>query len=136
MEAQYAKPLPIVTADNRAYWAAAKAHRFELPKCRTCGAWIYPIAPLCQRCWSEDIEWAPLSGLGSVSSWVVYHRAFDPSFKDDLPYMVVEIEIDEGVRLISNLVDTEPDAVYRGMRVMVTFDDVTPDITLVKFATA
>jgi len=50
--------------------------------------------------------------------------------------MVVEIELDEGVRLISNLVGTGPDAIYRGMRVMVTFDDVTPEVTLVKFARA
>ena len=132
----YQKPLPLITRDNGPYWQAAKHHELRLPKCNHCGSWVYPIAPLCQECWSDDLVWTQLGGHGVVSSWVVYHRAFDPSFEADLPYMVVQVDLDEGVRLMSNLIDVQRGDVYAGMPVRVEFEDVTPDIALVKFRDA
>ncbi len=129
----YAKPLPVITTTNAPYWNAAKNHELKLPRCRECAAWVYPIARMCQACWSEDLEWAQMSGFGRVSSWVVYHRAFHPAWLDEVPYAVVQVDLDEGIRLISNLVDVPPEEIVEGLPVMVAFDDVTPDVTLVKF---
>ena len=75
-----------------------------------------------------------MSGLGRVHSHVVFHRAFHPAFTHDVPYVVAVIELDEGPRLLSNIVGAGPEGVRCGTRVAVTYDDVTPDVTLPKFA--
>lgn len=132
----YTKPLPIVTPVNKPFWDAAKRHELVLPRCKDCGAWTFPLGPMCQSCWSENLEWARASGRGVVTTWVVFHRAFDPSFTDDIPYAVVQVELEEGVRYISNLVGVAPNAIKPGMRVEAVFDDVTPEISLLKFRPA
>lgn len=129
----YAKPLPQITERNRPFWEAAKRHELRLPRCKECRSWVFPIAPMCQQCWSEDLAWERCSGRGTVSSWVVYHRAFDPSFAEDVPYAVVQVDLEEGVRFISNLVDIAPNQINAGLQVEAVFDDVTPEISLIKF---
>jgi uncharacterized protein len=130
----YKKPLPRITAANAPFWRAAKAHELRLPRCRPCRAWVYPIGPMCQQCWSEDLEWDALSGRGRVSSWVVFRRAFDPAFAPEIPYVVAQIDLAEGIRFISNIVGAAADELSAGMPVKAVFDDVTDDIALVKFA--
>jgi uncharacterized OB-fold protein len=129
----YAKPLPVLTPGNLPFWEASKAHEFKIPRCAECRAWVFPIAPMCQNCWSDVLAWEPLSGWGIVSSWVVFHRAFDPSYTADVPYAVVQIDLDEGIRFISNLTDVAPHEIRVGLPVEAFIDDVTPDVTLVKF---
>ncbi len=129
----YRKPLPTITSANEPFWTAAKAHVLKLPRCSDCGHWVYPIAPMCQHCWSENLAWQALSGRGTISSWVVFHRAFDPSFAADIPYLVVEVNLEEGMRFLSNIVDVSAAEIYAGMPVEAVFDDVTAAITLVKF---
>jgi uncharacterized protein len=131
--AEYPKPVPRFTAANLPYWRATRAHELRLPRCRDCGRWVYPIAQMCQQCWSEDLVWSALSGSGTVSSWVVVHRAFDPSFAADVPYMVVQVELEEGMRFISHVIDVAPTQMYAGMPVVAVFEDVTDEVTLVKF---
>lgn len=129
----HTKPLPQVTASNAPFWAAAKRGELMFLRCSDCGAWNFPAGPVCQRCWSENLEWRLASGRGVVSSWVVFRRAFDPSFEADVPYAVVEVEVEEGVRLISNLVDVPVAKVHRGMPVQAVFDSVDDDVSLIKF---
>jgi uncharacterized OB-fold protein len=88
---------------------------------------------VCYTCWSENLEWSTASGFGYVSSWVVFHRAFDPSFEAELPYAVAQVDLEEGVRLISNLVKVPLADIRPGMLVEAVFEDVTADISLVKF---
>jgi uncharacterized OB-fold protein len=129
----YAKPLPVLTTGNLRFWQASRAHELRIPRCTECRSWIFPIAPMCQNCWSETLNWELVSGRGIVSSWVVFHRAFDPSFAADVPYAVVQVDLEEGVRFISNLTDVALDEIRVGLLVEAVFDDVTPDVTLVKF---
>jgi uncharacterized protein len=129
----YKKPLPRITASNAPFWKAAKAHELKLPRCTDCRHWVFPIAPWCQRCWSENLEWEKLSGRGKISSWVIVRRAFDPSFEADVPYMVVQVDLEEGMRFISNVVDVSIAEIHADMPVTAIFEDVTPEISLVKF---
>ena len=129
----YRKPLPVVTPGNRPFWAAAQAHALRVPRCSVCGSWVFPIAPICQNCWSESLNWDLVSGRGVVTSWVVFHRAFDPAFALDVPYAVVQVQLEEGIRLISNLVDVAPSEIRVGLPVEIDFVDVTSEVTLVKF---
>ncbi len=132
----YPKPLPRITPDNRPFWDAVRRHELRLPKCQECGTVWYPLGPVCPECLSERYQWDRMSGRGKVSSWVVFHQAYFAEFADDLPYAVVQVELEEGLRLTSNLVGVPNDAITIGMPVEIVFEDVTPGVTLPRFRAA
>lgn len=78
----------------------------------------------------------PVSGRGKVFSYVVYHRVYHPGFADEVPYTVALVELEEGPRMISNIIGIPPDEVACEMPVQVIYEDVTDDVTLPKFAPA
>jgi len=126
-------PPPILTEENRGHWDAAKHHEFRLQRCRSCHLVRFPIAYNCPNCLSPDHEWALLSGRGRVSSWVVFHKAYWSGVSARLPYIVAQIELEEGPRYTSNIVGLSADAMHVDMPVEVVFDDVTDSLTLPKF---
>lgn len=130
----YAKPLPGVTDKNMApYWEAAKRHELRMQRCGNCDYVRFPPAVHCPECLEENDEWVKLSGRGAVWSFGVYHHLFNRAFADDIPYNVALVQLEEGPRLVTNIVGVENDAIEMGMPVEVTFDDVTEEVTLVKF---
>jgi len=131
--AGYQKPLPEITPAMRPFWEAARHHQLAVQRCRGCGAHRFPARDICSRCLSREADWVPVSGRGAVLSWAVMHQVYHPGFAADVPYAVVVIELEEGARLVSNLVDCPLDAIAAGMPVEVVFEDVTPDVTLPKF---
>ena len=136
MEKTYRKPLPYVDEDTAPFWESMKRHEFVLFRCKVCGAWYFPVtfcrnhknAPL-----FGNMEWAMASGKGKVFTFVIHHRAFDPAFADDVPYVFAEIETDEGPLIGSNVVGCDSSEVYIGMPVEVVFEDITEEFTLPKF---
>jgi uncharacterized OB-fold protein len=132
----YARPLPAVTNLNRAFWDGLREHRLVLPRCNSCGRHWYPPGPWCPYCWSRVFDWVTLSGRGQVSSWVVFHQPYFRAFADDVPYHVVEVELAEGPRLLSSLIDVPNDKISLGLEVEMCFDDVTPELTLPRFRAA
>ena len=129
----HAKPLPRVTADNRPFWEAARRHELALQRCEDCTRFRYPPAPVCPECLSERFTWTPVSGRGTVTTFVIVHRPYFASFAADLPYNVVQVQLDEGPRLTANLVGVANADLRIGARVEVVFDDVTPDVTIPRF---
>ena len=129
----YAKPLPPDDPANRPFRDGAKRGVLMLQRCLDCGRHRFPAARYCVQCHGERNEWVATSGAGVVESYCTFHRAYWPAFAPDVPYDVVQVRLDEGVRLFSNLVGGKP---RTGMRVRATFDPVTPEVTLVKFAAA
>ena len=133
MGAEYEKPLPGVSNLNRPYWEGLARHEFNLPQCHGCGHVWYPPTPWCPRCHSRDIGWAAMSGRGRVNSWTVVHVTGLRGFRGDVPYNVAEVTLDEGPRLITNLVDVEPGSIRVGMPVEIVYDDVAAELTLARF---
>jgi uncharacterized OB-fold protein len=129
----YRKPLPRITEENRPFWEAARHHQLRLQCCAGCGRFRYPPAPVCPGCLSGEAEWTPVSGRGTVSTFVIVHQRYFEAFAADLPYHVVQVMLDEGPRLTANLVDVPNDQLRIGMAVEVVFDDVTPEISLPRF---
>jgi len=129
----YAKPLPQVTPEMKPFWDAARRHELVVQRCTGCGTHRFPARDICSRCLSRDAAWIPVSGRGSVFSWAIMHQVYHPGFAAEVPYAVVVIELDEGARLVSNLVDCAPADIRAGMPVEVVFDDVAPDVSLPKF---
>jgi uncharacterized OB-fold protein len=132
-EVQYQKPLPAISSLNRPYWEGLKQHELRMQKCDGCGLIWHPASPLCPQCWSRKFTWTQLSGRGRISSWVVFHQAYFRSFEGDVPYNVVEVELEEGPRLMANLIGAANGEIRCGMPVEIVFDDVTEEITLAKF---
>lgn len=125
---------PLVDNENRGYWEAAKKHELRIQKCQNCGLRVHPPRPMCPRCLSTEKEWALSSGRGIIYSWVnfVYDKSAYPGIK--VPYAVVIVEMeDEGIRILTNVVDMTPDDIYIGMPVQAVFDDIDDELTLVKF---
>ncbi len=131
-EQKISRPLPIITTANRGFWEATKKNELRLQQCLSCKRFRYPISIVCPFCHSTDYEWALTKGRGIVDAWVVYHQPFHPAFTD-VPYAVVQVKLEEGPRLFSNLVDVDPKDIRGGMPVTALFEDVNEEVTLVKF---
>jgi len=94
-----------ITPLNEPYWKSLAEGRLVYQRCRACRhAWL-PARSHCPQCLSDDREWAPASGKARLVSWIVYHHAYHESVADRLPYTVAVVELDEGPRLTSNVVD-------------------------------
>jgi len=131
--AEYDKPLPIPSAESQAYWEALRERRLMMPRCDDCRRHWFPPALLCPHCNSAAWTWTQTSGRGRIFSYVVYHRVYHPAFAAEVPYAVAVIELDEGPRMISNVVGIAPDKLVCDMPVEVVFEAVTDAITLPKF---
>jgi uncharacterized OB-fold protein len=129
----YAKPLPQITDENRAFWEGTRAGRLLMQRCDACSHLRFPISIVCPECLSPDHSWKPVSGTGEVFSYVVFHQIYDRTFADDVPYNVALVQLDDGPRMFSNIVGVPNDAVQVGTRVQVVFDAVTDEITLPRF---
>jgi hypothetical protein len=136
MSEKYEKLLPRINEMSRPYWEGAKRHELLLQKCQECGHYRYPPGETCPSCLSDKLEWVKVSGRGSVYTWTVFHQAYHPAYKDDIPYAVVVVELEEGPRMITNLVNCRIEDIKMGMPVEVVFDDVTEEVSLPKFRPA
>jgi len=116
------------------FWEAVKEHELKLQRCAECKQWLAPPRPMCPNCQSQESEWVPASGRGTVHSFVTYQESPHPAFL--APYSVVLVDLEEGVRVVSNPAGIEPDELEIGMPVEVVYEDVDDDLTLFKFKKA
>ena len=138
MAQQYNKPLPVAQPDTDYYWEKTKQHELWLKHCNDCNNTFFYPRDICPHCFSRNTKWIQASGKGTVHTFAIVHRPPDPSFKDDVPFVVAMVDLEEGPRMPTNLVEVEPDPekISVGMAVEVTFDDVTEDVSLPKFKPA
>ena len=135
MTTEYTKPVPIPANEalTKPFWEATKRHELILPRCNTCAVtFLYP-RERCPDCLSGDLGWTQVSGKGRVHSFTIIEQPVNREFWEDLPYIYAIIQLEEGPRMISNVVDCGVDEVQIDMPVIAVFDDVTTDVTLVKF---
>jgi len=132
----YEKPLPIVDPESAPYWLALKENRLILKHCRDCGRHHFYPRALCPHCHSDALEWRDARGTGSIYSFTIARRPAGPAFKADAPYVVAVVELDEGARMMTNIVTEHVEAVRIGQRVAVAFEAATDEITLPKFRPA
>ena len=127
------KPLPAVTEDGAPYWEGCRQGQLRAQRCTACGHIRWPPSALCPRCLADGTEWRALSGRGTVYSFIVVHRPQHPAFFGDAPYNVATVELDEGIRLHTSVVDCANDTLAVGMAVEVVFDRVNDEVTLPRF---
>ena len=129
-------PLPLIEFDNEEYWKGCKEHKLLLQRCANCKAFRHPPRPMCPHCNSMEKEYVPSSGKGTIYSHTMVRRPTHPAFAEKIPYNVILVELEEGVRIFSNLVDAGEEALKIGTPVGVFFEDVSEDIALPKFKVA
>lgn len=125
--------LPVRYPEEEPYWAAAAEGRLVMPHCRACGRLFFPVGPVCPKCLSPDLGWREMSGRGTVSSFVVYHKGWSAWLAEHIPYGVVQVELDEGPRLTTGLLGISADSIHIGLPVRATFEQVTDEIALLQF---
>ena len=131
-------PMPAASAETVGWWEAAADHRLVVQRCSACGRTRHPPGPVCPRCRSTASEWWPVPGTGTVYTFTIVRQAFIASLRDRIPYVVIAVELDDagGARLVSNLVDAEPDEVTVGMAVEVVWEDMGPELAVPRFRPA
>jgi uncharacterized OB-fold protein len=130
----YDKLVPSPTPETQPYWDGLKEGRLRLQRCAGCGKVRHYPRPVCDACWSMAVDWVDAAGTGTVHSWTVTHYAFHPGFKGDLPYLLLTVDLAEGVRMNARARGIETPQV--GLPVKVAFETATEDLTLPVFEPA
>ena len=130
----FEKPLPEPSPETRPFWEGLKDHRLVLQRCASCKQPRHYPRPMCDRCHSFESEWFEASGRGTVHSWTVAHHPFHMGFKKELPYVVLTIDLEEGVRMVAPLADANEADLKLGLPVKVGFEQASDNITLPRFS--
>ncbi len=114
--------IPEPSEASAPFFEGAKVGKLRLQVCKACGTWLYPVATLCTECGSHDIGWQDASGHGVLYAHARLQRAYHPRHKDRLPLVLAQVDIEEGLRLMTNLIDVDPGEVKSGMAVKAAFE--------------
>ncbi len=133
MTAPASRPLPHPDRDSAPWWAALARHEVLVQRCTGCRAWRFPPRAICNRCGSFDHEWEPVTGAGTVASWIVNHHAFSADFTP--PYAVVTVRLDDqdDLLVIGSFAGVI-DELATGLAVHAVFDDVGDGVTLLSWS--
>lgn len=132
-ETAYKKPVPRIDEETRGYWEACRRHELVLQRCGACNTLRYYPRAVCPECLSDEVRWEKMSGRGTVYTFTVTYQNQAPGFRDELPYVLAYVTLDEGPQMLTNVVGCKPDEVKVGMPVEVTFEDVNEDIAIPRF---
>lgn len=127
------KPLPEPSALTEPFWQGLRRREVRIQRCGECQRYVFYPRALCPYCLSDRLEWVRASGKGRVYSYTVVRRAMHPAFQAEVPYVFAIIELEEGVRLPSNVINCRPEDLRVDMPVKAVYHDVTSEITLLKF---
>jgi len=127
------RPLPQPTRVTQPYWDAAREHRLVVQECMHCQTRQFYPREFCMTCLSEDIRWIECCGLATVYTYTINRRGANEAMRERVPYVVAVIDLDEGVRMMANIVESPIEAVRIGSRVQVCFEAVSEDIVLPQF---
>ena len=119
--ADFEHPKPTASWETRAYWEGAGRGELVLQRCKSCGSVQHRPRAVCVSCLDDEIEHFVASGRGSVYTYTITNQNGVPPFRDAVPYVLAYVELEEGPRLMTNIVGCEPDAVSIGMDVVVDF---------------
>jgi uncharacterized protein len=118
-------PRPLPGRDDEMLWSYLQAGEVRIQQCQACGQWRYPATPVCARCLSDDTQWRPIAGLGTLQSWATFHRRYFPMI--DPPYTVVAVALEEGPILCGDLRGPVPARLELGQRMTVTIEPAVLD---------
>lgn len=118
------RPAPVTTELSQGFWDAVARRELAVQQCSQCETLRHYPQPFCPQCHSRDFAWTRVCGRGQIHSYTVAHRAFHPAWKDHVPYVIATIELEEGIRMVSDMLDTNPETVAIGQAVEVRFEEL------------
>ncbi|NMB01712.1 MAG: Zn-ribbon domain-containing OB-fold protein [Firmicutes bacterium] len=121
MQFDMTKPLPVVQPWSKAFWEGTQKGKFLIQHCQDCNSNIFYPRKFCPECWSGNLDWIETSGKGTIFTFSTAMSMVEPRFMDELPYTLAYIDLDEGIRIMSRIVDCDPADIQIGMEVEVTF---------------
>lgn len=124
---------PLIEDESRPFWDALKDHRLLIKRCNACGEFHYYPRPFCPECWSDDVEWHEASGRATVYSYSTVYVNDLPPFGPQVPYVAAVVELEEGPRMMTRLVDCTRDDVTIGMAVEATYQPLDDDLQVAVF---
>jgi uncharacterized OB-fold protein len=131
------RPVPVPDELSAAFWKAAADHVLAVARCSRCSFYTHPPDVVCRHCGSTDpaFEFTPVTGRGRVKSWTVIHQSFLPGFDEELPFVLVDVELVEqpDLRMIGRLLDGPDAPLFLGAEVRVAFEDVAPAVAVPAF---
>jgi uncharacterized OB-fold protein len=119
--------LPQSDLETQPYWDAAREGRLLVKECHGCGQTFFYPRTYCPTCWSSDTDWKEASGRGTVYTFTIVRQNDLPPFNERVPYVVAIVELEEGVRMTSNVEGVDPEAVRCGMPVQLAFREEQRD---------
>jgi len=127
------KPVPIVNPWARPFWDATRENRLCIQRCKDCNSHVFYPRIACPHCFSDGLEWVEASGKGTLYTFTVVESNAPSAFIQDMPYVVAIVKLAEGVQILSNVVDCDPNELRCDMPVEVTFEKLNDEFTLPKF---
>jgi uncharacterized OB-fold protein len=128
--------LPTPEGDTVEFWEATKDGRLLIKHCTDCGKYSYYPRPFCPHCWSQHVEWHEACGEGTLYTWSVIYSNDQPIFRDRVPYVAAIVDLAEGPRMMTNVVDCPFEELSVGMALKVTFMPISDDFTIPVFVKA
>ncbi len=119
-------------SESRPYWEGLRQGELRIQRCNSCSKAVFYPRSICPHCHSDQLAWIVASGKGAIYSYTVVHQAFGP-FAADVPFVIAIVELQEGARMMSRIVDAPRERVAVGAAVRVTFENVAEDLTLAYF---
>ena len=132
-EREYKLPIPVADEASEPFFRGARERKLMLLRCTQCGRSRLPSRERCLDCWSTESEWVEASGRGKLYTYGIMHQVYHPVFEEAVPYNFAIVELEEGPRLVSNIVDCPNEELRVEMPVEAVFDDVSEETTLVRF---
>jgi hypothetical protein len=126
------RPLPLPSVDNREFYEAAQRGELRFQRCSDCGTWRHYPRPICAVCLSRRYAWERASGRGELYSWTVIHGPTLPAFQAELPYVVGDVLLEEGIHFQARI-HCAPGALRAGLPLEAIFVPASEDVTLVEF---
>ena len=127
------KPLPVISGETMPFWTACQRGILLIQHCPQCGFYQFYPRALCSNCWSLSVDWIESSGEGQIWAYTVTYQNRTAGFTKDLPYVLALVELKEGIKLFTNVIDCEPSDVKIGMSVKVTFTRANDKVSIPYF---
>jgi len=133
MSNEYKKPIPVMQPWTKEFWKGTKRSQLLIQECGDCQSKIFYPRQYCPECWSGNLNWSQASGKATVYSLTTTQDMVEPKFWADLPYVLALVDLEEGIRMMTRIVDCDPETVKIGMDVEVVFEDITDECALPMF---
>jgi hypothetical protein len=125
--------LPTPDFESQPFWDGAREQKLLIKRCLECGATHFYPRPFCPKCWSDRVEWLEASGRATLYTWSVVYQNDLPPFNERVPYVAAVVDLAEGPRMMTNVVECEFDALAPGMELEVVYQPISDDVTIPVF---